>query len=126
MNVGGRLAIALVTMVLAGCAARARCGPRDRGPGSGAADAFVQATKPCAGLKTMTGALHLSGRAGAEKIRGTLHTGLEAPAAVRFERSRRLVSRSSSWPAVTIGPRCCCRAKTGSSLTHLSRRSSNG
>ena len=33
----------------------------------------------------MTGALHLSGRAGAEKIRGTLHAGLEAPAAVRFE-----------------------------------------
>jgi hypothetical protein len=29
--------------------------------------------------------LRLSGRAGSERIRGTLHTGLEAPAAVRFE-----------------------------------------
>jgi len=54
-------------------------------PDAAAADAFVQATRPCSGLKTMTGALHLSGRAGSEKIRGTLHTGLEAPAAVRFE-----------------------------------------
>jgi hypothetical protein len=54
-------------------------------PDPAAADAFVQATKSCTGLKTMTGALHLSGRAGSERIRGTLHAGLEAPAAVRFE-----------------------------------------
>jgi outer membrane biogenesis lipoprotein LolB len=86
VKVGGRLAIALVTMVLAGCAARAPMRPAGTAaPDPTAADAFVQATKPCAGLKTMTGALHLSGRAGAEKIRGTLHAGLEAPAAVRFE-----------------------------------------
>jgi outer membrane lipoprotein-sorting protein len=86
VNLGGRLAIALVTMILAGCAARAPMRPTGAAaPDPTAADAFVQATKPCAGLKTMTGALHLSGRAGAEKIRGTLHTGLEAPAAVRFE-----------------------------------------
>src|SRR5580765_874706 len=86
VKVGGRLAIALVTMVLAGCAARAPMRPAGTAaPDPTAADAFVQATKPCAGLNTMTGALHLSGRGGAEKIRGTLHAGLEAPAAVRFE-----------------------------------------
>jgi hypothetical protein len=33
----------------------------------------------------MTGELRLSGRAGSEKIRGTLHAGLAAPASVRFE-----------------------------------------
>jgi outer membrane biogenesis lipoprotein LolB len=86
VNVGGRVAIALATMIVAACAARAPLRPSGAAvPDPTAADAFVQATKPCAGLKTMTGALHLSGRAGAEKIRGTLHTGLEAPAAVRFE-----------------------------------------
>lgn len=86
MRFRGRLAIALGTIVLAGCAARAPMRPSGTAaPDATAADAFVQATKPCAGVKTMTGALHLSGRAGAEKIRGTLHTGLEAPASVRFE-----------------------------------------
>jgi outer membrane biogenesis lipoprotein LolB len=86
VTVGGRLAIALGTILLAGCAARAPMRPGGTAlPDPTAADAFVQATKSCAGLKTMTGALHLSGRAGTEKIRGTLHAGLEAPAAVRFE-----------------------------------------
>ena len=86
MTWGGRLAIVLCTIVVSACAARAPVRPSGAtAPDPTAVDAFVQATKPCAGLKTMTGALHLSGRAGAEKIRGTLHTGLEAPAAVRFE-----------------------------------------
>jgi outer membrane lipoprotein-sorting protein len=86
VNVGGRVAIALVTMIVAGCAARAPLRPSGVAqPDPTAADAVIQATKSCAGLKTMTGALHLSGRAGTEKIRGTLHTGLEAPASVRFE-----------------------------------------
>jgi hypothetical protein len=36
-------------------------------------------------VRTFTGALRLSGRAGTEKLRGTLLTGLAAPASVRFE-----------------------------------------
>jgi len=83
---GRRLAMTVLTIVLAACAARAPARPGGApAPDPTAPDAFVQATKSCAGLKTMTAALHLSGRAGAEKIRGTLHTGLQAPAAVRFE-----------------------------------------
>ena len=86
MKAGGRLAIAALAIVLPACAARAPARPGGTAaPDSTAAAAFAQATKPCAGLKTMTGALHLSGRAGSERIRGTLLTGLEAPAAVRFE-----------------------------------------
>ena len=54
-------------------------------PDPTAIDAFTQATKPCAGLKTLTAELRLSGRAGGERIRGTLLAGLRAPAALRFE-----------------------------------------
>jgi outer membrane lipoprotein-sorting protein len=81
-----RLAILASAGCVAACAARAPMRPAGTStPDPTAVDAFTQATKSCAGLKTMTGALRLSGRAGSEKIRGTLHTGLEAPASIRFE-----------------------------------------
>jgi hypothetical protein len=76
----------LVTMLLGACAARAPArpaGPTTSDPA--AIEAFTQATRQCTGLKTMTSELRLSGRAGSEKIRGTLHAGLAAPASVRFE-----------------------------------------
>lgn len=71
---------------LSACAAR----PPARPAGSGdahppAVEEFTTATKQCAGLKTVTAELRLSGRAAGEKIRGTLLTGLSAPASVRFE-----------------------------------------
>ena len=82
-----RLWAAIVcAMVLSGCAARIP--PRPSGPETpdpSAIEAFNQATKACAGLKTLTAELRLSGRAGAERLRGTLHIGLAAPGDVRVE-----------------------------------------
>jgi hypothetical protein len=76
----------LTAALLAGCAARTP--PRPVGSQTadpGAIDAFRQATRQCAGLTTMTAELKLSGRAAGEKISGTLHAGLAAPASIRFE-----------------------------------------
>jgi hypothetical protein len=70
------------------CACAARTPARPGGthtPDPTAVAAFTQATRQCAGLKTITAELRLSGRAGGEKLRGTLHTGLAAPASLRFE-----------------------------------------
>jgi hypothetical protein len=69
-------------------ACAARIPPRPNGtatPDPSAIEAFTQATAICAGAKTLTGSLRLSGRAGADRIRGTLLAGLAAPASLRFE-----------------------------------------
>jgi outer membrane biogenesis lipoprotein LolB len=80
------IAYGLLIAPLGSCAARAPARPTgSTAPDSAAIEAFNQATRQCAGLKTMTSELRLSGRVGPEKIRGTLHTGLAAPASVRFE-----------------------------------------
>jgi hypothetical protein len=47
--------------------------------------AFEGATRFCRGLKTLTTEIRLSGRAGGERLRGTLHAGFAAPGALRFE-----------------------------------------
>ena len=80
------LVVVACAATVAGCAARMP--PRPAGAATAdpsAVDAFSQATAACTGLKTMTGALRLSGRAGTERLRGTLLTGLAAPASIRFE-----------------------------------------
>ena len=80
------LVLAACAASLAGCAARIP--PRPSGtpaPDATAIDAFTTATTACAGIRTLTGELRLSGRAGTERIRGTLLAGLAAPASVRFE-----------------------------------------
>jgi len=80
------LAVATFAIVLASCAARAPVRPTGtETPDPTAIDAFKQATRQCAGLKTLTGELRLSGRAGGEPIRGTIHTGLAAPSSLRLE-----------------------------------------
>ena len=82
-----RLAIVLAsTLVVASCGARLPARPNGSGTiDPTAIDAFKQATRQCGGLKTLTAELRLSGRAGRERLRGTLHTGLAAPASVRVE-----------------------------------------
>ena len=81
-----KLAALAAVLLLAGCAARAPQRPQGPGtPDPSAIDAFTAATKPCAGLKTLTAEIRLSGRAGGERLRGTLHAGFAAPAALRFE-----------------------------------------
>ena len=73
-------------VALASCAARTPARPTGTATQDPTAvDAFTQATRQCAGLKTVTAELRLSGRAGDEKLRGTLHTALAAPGAVRVE-----------------------------------------
>jgi outer membrane lipoprotein-sorting protein len=81
-----RLVISAAALAVCGCAARMPARPSGTAtPDPTAVAAFAQATRQCAGLKTITAELRLSGRAGGEKLRGTLHTGLAAPASLRFE-----------------------------------------
>lgn len=71
---------------LTACAARPPARPAAPGtPHPPAVDLFAAVTAQCAGLSTFTAALRLSGKAGNERLRGTLHTGLAAPASLRFE-----------------------------------------
>lgn len=55
------------------------------GPDPTAADAFAAATASCRGFRSIEGELALSGRAGEERVRGRVITGLEAGGAVRLE-----------------------------------------
>ena len=81
-----RASLLLFAAGLSACAARAPVRPGGTPtPDPSAIQAFADATRECAGLKTLTGELRLSGRAGDERIRGTLIAGLAAPALVRFE-----------------------------------------
>ena len=80
------IAVVVCAAGLAACAARVP--PRPTGAATAdptAVDAFAKATASCKGLQSMSGALRLSGRAGTEKLRGTLLSGLAAPASIRFE-----------------------------------------
>jgi outer membrane biogenesis lipoprotein LolB len=71
---------------LTACAARPPARPAAPGvPHPPAIELFNAATGHCAGLTTLTAALRLSGKAGSERLRGTLLTGLAAPASLRFE-----------------------------------------
>lgn len=73
-------------LVLSACAARTP--PRPVGtpaPDPTAADAFVTATAACKGFRSIEGELSLSGRAGGERVRGRILTGLESGGAVRLE-----------------------------------------
>jgi hypothetical protein len=81
-----RTGVLLLLVASAACAARVPPHPAgEASPDPGAITAFAAATKACAGLRTLTAELRLSGRAGGEKLGGTLHAGLAAPGSVRFE-----------------------------------------
>jgi hypothetical protein len=73
-------------LVIGACAARMP--PRPTGaatPDPTAAAAFEAATTSCNGFRSIEGELALSGRAGGERVRGRVLTGLEAGGAVRLE-----------------------------------------
>ena len=79
-------ALVLAALLAASCAARLPARPAGPDtPDPTAITAFQEATRQCAGLRTMTAELRLSGRAGGERLRGTLHAGLAAPASLRVE-----------------------------------------
>jgi hypothetical protein len=68
------------------------CAPRPlvlpSGPGApfdDAAAAYAEATRACAGVRTFTAELALSGKAGRTKLRGRVLAGLERPDGVRLE-----------------------------------------
>lgn len=76
----------LAALMFSACAARTP--PRPAGtptPDPTAADAFVAATAACKGFRSIEGELSLSGRAGDERVRGRILTGLESGGAVRLE-----------------------------------------
>lgn len=81
-----RVAVVFAIVLASACAARTP--PRPAGtpvPDPGAAAAFETATASCKGFRSIEGELALSGRAGGERVRGRILTGLEAGGAVRLE-----------------------------------------
>jgi outer membrane biogenesis lipoprotein LolB len=81
-----RLAALFAAIALSACAARMPPRPSGTpGPDPTAADAFITATASCRGFRSIEGELALSGRAGEERVRGRVLTGLEAGGAVRLE-----------------------------------------
>lgn len=72
--------------LVAGCAARGLELPVDPGtPFPEFADVYQRVTMACAGVKTMTAELALSGRAGGRGLRGRAIVGFERPASMRLE-----------------------------------------
>ena len=81
-----RLGVLITVIAFASCAARTP--PRPAGTPAAdpnAAAAFHAATSACRGFRSIEGELALSGRAGGERVRGRILTGLEAGGAVRLE-----------------------------------------
>jgi outer membrane biogenesis lipoprotein LolB len=79
-------AVPLAALFLSACSANLP--PRPVGaptPDPTAADAFATATAACKGFRSIEGELALSGRAGGERVRGRILTGLESGGAVRLE-----------------------------------------
>jgi len=73
-------------LVISACAARMP--PRPTGtatPDPTAAAVFETATASCRGFRSIEGELALSGRAGGERVRGRVLTGLDAGGAIRLE-----------------------------------------
>jgi outer membrane lipoprotein-sorting protein len=76
----------LAAALLSGCASRMPARPAGASTDDPAAiTAFQTATRACAGAKTVTAEIRLSGRAGEERLRGTLIAGLASPGSLRFE-----------------------------------------
>ncbi len=72
--------------VLSACAARTPVRPSGAPtPDPTAADAFATATASCKGFRSIEGELSLSGRAGGERVRGRIITGLDSGGLVRLE-----------------------------------------
>lgn len=72
--------------VLSGCAASRFEMPSDPGtPMADAAAAWRQASAPCAGVRSLTAELALSGRAAGTRLRGRIQAGFEAPGRIRLE-----------------------------------------
>jgi hypothetical protein len=87
-----RLGRALCILNFACCISAAACGPRritlpsDPGtPLPDVAQIHAQVSAACAGVRTLTAELGLSGRAGDEPLRGRIHAGFARPSSMRLE-----------------------------------------
>ena len=81
-----RLAAVAAALLMSACAARAPLRPTGAGAAdAAAAAAFAAATRDCAGLRSLTAEIGLSGRAAGERMRGRLLAGFAAPASARLE-----------------------------------------
>jgi len=79
-------ALACGLTVIAGCAQRPLQLPAGTGtPLPDFAAVHAEISKSCAGVRTLTAELALSGRAGDQKLRGRALAGFEAPSAMRLE-----------------------------------------
>ncbi len=81
-----KVGVALVLVTAAACGPKRLVLPA--GPGTPAPDvraAFDQAASGCRGIRTIRTTVSLSGRAGGQRMRGTLIGGLEQPDALRLE-----------------------------------------
>ena len=73
-------------LLITACAARAPQRPAGTSTADPtAADAFASATTQCQGFRSIEGELALSGRAGGDRVRGRVLTGLESGGHVRLE-----------------------------------------
>ena len=73
-------------LFLAACTPKAPSLPSGAGmPFPEFASAYDEAVARCSGVRTLSAALDLSGRAGRSRLRGTIHAGFEAPDAIRLE-----------------------------------------
>ncbi|MFP5378171.1 MAG: hypothetical protein ACLGHP_00120 [Vicinamibacteria bacterium] len=79
-------AVMALAATLAGCAARVPARPPAAStPDPSAVARFVEATRACPGMRTLTAELRLAGRVGTERIRARLIAGFAAPASIRLE-----------------------------------------
>ncbi len=78
--------IALGGIASSGCAAKRITLPADAGaPLPDFTAIHSELSRACAGIRTLTAELSLSGHAGDEKLRGRVHAGFERPASMRLE-----------------------------------------
>lgn len=81
-----RAGAVFLLLLTIGCAPKAPVLPSGAGvPFPGFADAYAQATDGCRQVTTLTAVLSLSGRAGAERLRGRIDAGLDAPDRIVLE-----------------------------------------
>lgn len=86
VNTGLLLLIFNFAFLISACAPKAPARPvGSPTPDPTAIEAFTAATSACKGFRSIEGELSLSGRAGGERVRGRILTGLESGGNVRLE-----------------------------------------
>jgi len=86
IRIGPTVLLALGAISLGACAPSRLNLPVDPGtPLADAAAIHLQVSDACRGVRTLTAVLRLSGRAGEEGVRGTVHAGFRRPGSMRLE-----------------------------------------